>query len=1009
MPTPATRPRRFVHSVHRVLAALVVCTLAGVLSAPVAGAAEVPQVQFYYRPSNPSAGQQVQFTDISTNGPTTWSWIFGDGGTSADKDPIHVFSAAGDYRVKLTASNASGSASGAHTVTVKTLISVSGCDYYAAPAGAGDGLSLSAPFRVADFWSHASPGKTLCLLDGVYDDERGMINPPAGISGVSGSPITVKALYDGGAFITGHASRYPIQLAANDWIVVEGLNACCSSGTVVAINHSNHNLIRRVIGWDSADGNYEIFGIHHGNDNVLEDVAGWGIARKIFQSSQDGNFTTIRRAWGRWEGSHVTGPKMVYTLAYNNYDMLIENSLGTWSGEKMKEHYVLLDYSGLPWTGSGGGTYTNYSVNQPYGIFANDGLEGDKNARARLLGSIAYVAKTDAFKADREVFVTNIDSVEIKDSAAVFAPGGSYSGKRTFGLYGLTTRTSPGGETNVSALNLTSITADSLGNQIGDGWHQENVFQSGDPTGITTSSSIYPGSQGANLCHAYVDGVLTDRPLWPWPMNQRIREALVQSGRAPVDVTKTIQGIFGPMPAECRSADFLLPVVGHIRGFGGETFVTDLHIYNPSSRPAQARLLFQPIGEGGPYRVNLRIDPGQTVDSRDSVQGIFGLEAATGSLVVQTDANGEDRLRINARIFAGRGSGTMGLALTGSPVADSPASSPAFVTGLAATNSFRSNLGAVNTTDQPQVFRIVLRSSNGTVVSETPTIQLGPGLPLQWSIGSLFPEASGMGLLAEFRPEQDSTVPFAFGTLVDNASGDSTFHAAMSPSSTLYLPAIGNITGASGIFLTDLSITNATDAKVSTRATFIDHDGSGGSPMAVTITLAAHQTLRMADALSTLFGVNQSYGALELATLDDAPALVATARVYAPSLTTSGTVGQQINAISSRDLSVGGSLLGLRQDGDFRSNVAFLNPGSSTVTAALDLRNAAGELLASRNLGLPPSRYLQRSLPDLFPGVPLPANVFMTLSFKTSAEPIFAFASVIDDHTGDPSFFPSVP
>src|SRR5215471_3507498 len=294
--------------------------------------------------------------------------------------------------------------------------SIFGCDYYAAPAGAGDGSSPATPFKVTDFWAVASPGKTLCLMDGVYTDAQSMINPPAGLSGLPGSPITVRAVYDGRVLVNGQAVRRPILLTGNDWFVVEGLNACCAPATVVEISNSSSNdIIRRVSAWDAAEGNYSIFGIHYGDHNLLEDVAGWGIARKIYESSQAGDFTTIRRAWGRWEGSHVVGPKMVYTLAYNNYDMLVENSIGTWSGEKMQDSYVLLGYDGHPWTGAGGGTYTNHDVNQPYGVFANDGFTGDKNARSKLLGSIAYVASTDVFKADRLVFITSVDSLQITD------------------------------------------------------------------------------------------------------------------------------------------------------------------------------------------------------------------------------------------------------------------------------------------------------------------------------------------------------------------------------------------------------------------------------------------------------------------------------------------------------------------------------------------------------------------------------------------------------------------
>ena len=78
----------------------------------------VPAAQFTYSPGNPSPGQSVHFTDLSTNSPTSWYWTFGDGGTSTYRNPNHIFAANGSYRVNLTATNASGSSSGAHTVVV---------------------------------------------------------------------------------------------------------------------------------------------------------------------------------------------------------------------------------------------------------------------------------------------------------------------------------------------------------------------------------------------------------------------------------------------------------------------------------------------------------------------------------------------------------------------------------------------------------------------------------------------------------------------------------------------------------------------------------------------------------------------------------------------------------------------------------------------------------------------------------------------------------------------------
>jgi PKD repeat protein len=51
----------------------------------------------------------VAFTDNSTNSPIEWNWDFGDHTNSTDQDPVHVYSAPGNYTVSLTASNPFGS------------------------------------------------------------------------------------------------------------------------------------------------------------------------------------------------------------------------------------------------------------------------------------------------------------------------------------------------------------------------------------------------------------------------------------------------------------------------------------------------------------------------------------------------------------------------------------------------------------------------------------------------------------------------------------------------------------------------------------------------------------------------------------------------------------------------------------------------------------------------------------------------------------------------------------
>jgi PKD repeat protein len=51
----------------------------------------------------------VQFTDASTGSPTSWTWVFGDGGTSIAQSPSHTYANYGNYTVSLTATNTGGS------------------------------------------------------------------------------------------------------------------------------------------------------------------------------------------------------------------------------------------------------------------------------------------------------------------------------------------------------------------------------------------------------------------------------------------------------------------------------------------------------------------------------------------------------------------------------------------------------------------------------------------------------------------------------------------------------------------------------------------------------------------------------------------------------------------------------------------------------------------------------------------------------------------------------------
>lgn len=74
------------------------------------------------------------FTDQSTNGPTFWSWDFGDETISTEQNPTHTYATPGDYTVCLTAGNDAGSDTNCQDITA-VLAPVAAFDFDIQGAG----------------------------------------------------------------------------------------------------------------------------------------------------------------------------------------------------------------------------------------------------------------------------------------------------------------------------------------------------------------------------------------------------------------------------------------------------------------------------------------------------------------------------------------------------------------------------------------------------------------------------------------------------------------------------------------------------------------------------------------------------------------------------------------------------------------------------------------------------------------------------------------------------------
>ncbi len=70
---------------------------------------QVPNIFISASDTVAQAGQPVSFTDKTLGNPQSWHWYFGDGDSSFQQHPTHIYEDTGVYNVKLIATNSSGS------------------------------------------------------------------------------------------------------------------------------------------------------------------------------------------------------------------------------------------------------------------------------------------------------------------------------------------------------------------------------------------------------------------------------------------------------------------------------------------------------------------------------------------------------------------------------------------------------------------------------------------------------------------------------------------------------------------------------------------------------------------------------------------------------------------------------------------------------------------------------------------------------------------------------------
>lgn len=227
---------------------------------------------------------------------------------------------------------------------------------------------------------------------------------------------------------------------------------------------------------------------------------------------------------------------------------------------------------------------------------------------------------------------------------------------------------------------------------------------------------------------------------------------------------------------------------------------------------------------------------------------------------------------------------------------------------------------------------------------------------------------------------------------------------------TVYIAATAHVAGAAGTnWRTDLELHNPGSTQGQYQIALLRRDENNASPATAVFSVPAQRCLRLADVLFSVFGFT---GGAALRVTPLSGDVMVTSRTY--NLTDQGTYGQFIGGkVESEAIDHGeeGVVIQLSQQpgtaSGYRTNLGFVSSVGSQITVAADIYRSTGELLGTQSYTLPPYGYKQvdRIFQTVTQGEV--ADGYIVVRTITPGGRFFAYASVVDNATGDPIYIPA--
>jgi Chondroitinase B len=399
---------------------------------------------------------------------------------------------------------------------------------YASP---GDDLQKKA--------SSLSAGQTLILRDGFYANQGLVVED---VHGTATAPITIMAEHDGKAIIDGGTSGGDtVWIENSSYITVQGIVAQHGVQPVVVYGPADHIIIRRVTAHDAAPSNNHVFEIGFGASNVLiEDCAGWGRGRYIFIAYHATN-VTFRRDWAYWEDQEQFNAPRAAFSAYGSANITFENVIGTAVFPRRHDpgdnsYTAVYETSNGPATDNvkylGDIFYNNWD-----GLYLN-AASGQNTQIINSYFESPYMPAQTGFTGKTggngiewwNPYAGSIThSTFVNNKVGISLPNGS---ARTTNNVFVNNGKAIDNDRGHSYLNFfdngnSGVSLNPTDKQVDPGYDVAK-YGRGAYFFIPTNSPLKRAGQGgsdigANIIYRYVDGVLTDQPLWPWPMEGRIK------------------------------------------------------------------------------------------------------------------------------------------------------------------------------------------------------------------------------------------------------------------------------------------------------------------------------------------------------------------------------------------------------------------------------------------------------------------------------------------------------